>query len=169
MNERMQIQLAATHGQVIECHHLIAEIYNREYEVVFSDDSYDLNAKIEPWPHRFLMGLVNQELVACVGIYLRNTYVERFGDVSDAEIGEGIRQAGEALSSPLAVSASSPKSWSAAINAAEAMGASWSAAHTRATSSRWKPNATRRLYSFAAPDARSGTVCSTALESQLTS
>jgi hypothetical protein len=42
---------------VLLCRRLIAEVYNRDYEVVFSEDHYDLEAKIEPWPHRFLMAL----------------------------------------------------------------------------------------------------------------
>lgn len=94
MSARMELRLARSRRDVLQCQYLIAEIYNREYEVVFSDDAYDLDAKIEPWPHRYLMGIVAGEVVACAGLYLRNTYVERFGDVSDADIDALIREAG---------------------------------------------------------------------------
>ncbi len=90
----MQIRIARSRAEVLACQLLIAEVYNREYEVVFSDDSFDLDAKIEPWPHRYVMGVVRSELVAVTGLYLRNTYVERYGDVSDAEIDALIRDAG---------------------------------------------------------------------------
>lgn len=93
MRELMQLEIARTRGDVLRCQYLIAEIYNKEYEVVFSDDSYDLDAKIEPWPHRYLMGIVDGELVACAGLYLHGTYVERFGNVSDGEIDALIRDA----------------------------------------------------------------------------
>jgi hypothetical protein len=71
---------------VLRCRQLVADVYNRQYGVVFSEDHYDLDAKIEPWPHRFVMGTVQGELVAVVGLYVRNTYVERFGLVTDDEV-----------------------------------------------------------------------------------
>jgi hypothetical protein len=92
----MEVRVARTRGDVLQCQYLIAEVYNREYEVVFSDDSYDLDAKIEPWPHRYLMGHVGGELIACAGLYLHDTYVERFGNVSNAEIDRLIHEAGAA-------------------------------------------------------------------------
>jgi GNAT superfamily N-acetyltransferase len=96
VTERMLLRLARSRSDVLRCQHVIAEIYNKEYEVVFSDDAFDLDAKIEPWPHRYLMGMVAGELVACVGLYLRDTYVARFGNVSDAEIDALIREANAA-------------------------------------------------------------------------
>lgn len=96
MTTTMELRIARTRGDVLRCQYLISEIYNKEYEVVFSDDSYDLDAKIEPWPHRYLMGIVGGELVACAGLYLSQTYVERFGNVTDAEIDALIREAGGA-------------------------------------------------------------------------
>jgi len=91
---RMALRVARTRGDVLQCQYLIAEVYNKEYEVVFSDDSYDLDAKVEPWPHRYLMGLVDDQLVCCMGLYVRQTYVERFGNVSDEEIDALIRESG---------------------------------------------------------------------------
>ena len=93
---RAAVRLATSRADVLACQYLVAEIYNRDYEVVFSDDSYDLDAKIEPWPHRYLMGLVDGELVCTAGLYLRDTYVERFGQVSDELIDRLIAEAGGA-------------------------------------------------------------------------
>ena len=70
----------------MRCRQLIAEVYNRDYEVVFSEDHYDLEAKIEPWPHRFLMVLDGRDLIAACGLYLHDTYVERFGQVTDHDL-----------------------------------------------------------------------------------
>ena len=79
---------------MLRCRQLVAEVYNRRYGVVFSQDTYDLDAKIEPWPHRFLMGFLGRELAAVCGLYQRNTYVERFGLVSDEEVRVHLREAG---------------------------------------------------------------------------
>ena len=54
--------------------------------VTFSADSFDLEAKIESWPHAYLFGTWRGDLVCTAGLYLRNTYVERFGDVAIAII-----------------------------------------------------------------------------------
>ena len=62
--------------------------------MVFSEDHYDLDAKIEPWPHRFVMGTADGQLVAAVGLYVRNTYVERFGLVRDEYVLAVLREAG---------------------------------------------------------------------------
>lgn len=86
MSTVVRVQIARTRGEVLRCQYLIAEVYNKEYEVVFSDDRYDLDAKVEPWPHRYIMALAGQELVAAIGLYLENTYVERFGNVSQVDI-----------------------------------------------------------------------------------
>ena len=93
---RVQLALAKSRREVLACQYLIAEIYNKDYEVVFSDDSYDLDAKIEPWPHRYLMGSVDGEVVVTAGLYLHSTYVERFGAVSDELIARRIAEAGAA-------------------------------------------------------------------------
>lgn len=92
MNVRLEI--AGSTGDVLRCRQLVAEVYSDSYGVVFSRDTYDLDAKIEPWPHRFLMGLVGDDLVAVCGLYVRETYVERFGLVTDDEIQASLREAG---------------------------------------------------------------------------
>jgi hypothetical protein len=91
---RIRLRRADSRGDVMRCRQLIAEVYNRDYEVVFSEEHFDLEAKIEPWPHRFLMALHEGELVAACGLYMRNTYVERFGDVSDADLQTMVDAAG---------------------------------------------------------------------------
>ncbi len=91
---RVTVRVATGHADVLRCQALIAETYNREYEVVFSDDRYDLDAKIEPWPHRYLMVLSAGELVATAGLYVRDTYVGRFGGVGPAEIAAILEEAG---------------------------------------------------------------------------
>jgi hypothetical protein len=83
---KLLLRRAETHADILRCRRLIAEVYNRDYEVVFSEDRYDLEAKIEPWPHRFLMALHDGELVAACGLYMHDTYVERFGQVTDTDL-----------------------------------------------------------------------------------
>lgn len=82
---KVLVRIARTREEIVTCQYAIAEVYNRQYDVVFSEDQHDLEAKIEPWPHRYLMVLVGDTLAATIGIYLRNTYVERFGQVERAE------------------------------------------------------------------------------------
>ncbi|HXI58745.1 MAG TPA: GNAT family N-acetyltransferase [Polyangia bacterium] len=96
MSASMTFRIAQSRAEVLACQYLVAEVYNKEYEVVFSDDGYDLDAKIEPWPHRYLMGYADGQLVAAAGLYLHNTYVERFGGVSRQEIQAVIETAGGA-------------------------------------------------------------------------
>jgi hypothetical protein len=83
---KILLRRAESRGDIVRCRQLIAEVYNRDYEVVFSEDHYDLEAKIEPWPHRFLMVLHDRELIAACGLYMYNTYVERFGQVTDGDL-----------------------------------------------------------------------------------
>lgn len=91
---KLMLRRAESRGDILRCRQLIAEVYNRDYEVVFSENEYDLAAKVEPWPHRFLMALSAGELVAACGLYMRDTYVERFGQVSDTDFREVLRDAG---------------------------------------------------------------------------
>ena len=63
---RILLRRAESRGDMLRCRRLIAEAIH-DYEVVFSKDRDDLQAKIEPWPHRFLMALHAGELVAACG------------------------------------------------------------------------------------------------------
>ncbi len=91
---RIRLEVARRPADVLRCRQLVAEVYHARYGVVFSQDTYDLDAKIEPWPHRFLMGSMGGELAAVCGLYLRNTYVERFGLVTHDEVEAQLRGAG---------------------------------------------------------------------------
>jgi hypothetical protein len=87
---KVDVRIARTREDVARCQYAIAEVYNRQYEVVFSEDRHDLEAKIEPWPHRYLMVLAGDTLAATIGLYLRNTYVERFGKVEREEFEQAL-------------------------------------------------------------------------------
>jgi hypothetical protein len=82
----MQLYIATSRAEILRCQYLIAKIYNEDYEVYFSEDGYDLAAKIEPWPHRYMYGTIDGEMVAAAGLYLFDTYVERFGNASEEEM-----------------------------------------------------------------------------------
>jgi len=88
------LTIAQSRADIMRAQALIAEIYNREYEVVFSDDHYDLVAKIEPWPHRYVMGTIDGEVACAAGLYMHSTYVERFGLIDANDIRELRHQAG---------------------------------------------------------------------------
>ena len=90
----LEVRLARRRGEIVRCQYLIADTYNRYYDIVFSGDSVDLNAKIEPYPHKYVMGLIGGELVAAAGLYLHDTYVQRFGRVTDEEIRAILGEAG---------------------------------------------------------------------------
>lgn len=90
---QLEIRIARKRSEILQCQYLIAAIYNRHYDIVFSAEGADLDAKIEPYPHYYVMGLVDGELIACAGLYVRETYVERYGQVDDAEIQQLLRQA----------------------------------------------------------------------------
>ncbi len=91
---KIRLEMAESSGEVLRCRQLVAEVYNRRYGVVFSRDTYDLDRKIEPWPHRFLMGTIGGELAAVCGLYMSNTYVERFGLVTHDDVEVRLREAG---------------------------------------------------------------------------
>ena len=93
---RLLLRRAESRGDVLRCRRLIAEVYHRDYEVVFSEDRYDLDAKVEPWPHRYLMAIHAGEIVAACGLYVRDTYVERFGQVADDDLRGLLATAGAA-------------------------------------------------------------------------
>lgn len=90
---KMHVRVAESAADVLRCQQLIASVYHDQYGVVFSRDRYDLEAKIEPWPHRYLMALVGDALAVTVGQYARDTYVERFGGIGSDEIEAAIARA----------------------------------------------------------------------------
>jgi hypothetical protein len=60
---------------------------------VFSSDIADLDQAIEPYPDRYVMGLLEGKLVAAAGLYIRRTYVATYGGITDEEIDEKIAAA----------------------------------------------------------------------------
>lgn len=91
---KFRIRVAESRGDVLRCQYLIAELYNRNYQIMFSEEIHDLEARIEPYPHRYLMGTIDGELVAALGLYTSNTYVERYGGITEAEIAEHLARSG---------------------------------------------------------------------------
>lgn len=93
---KLRISIAERRADVLRCQYFIAEIYNKHYGIMFSEDIHDLEARIEPYPQRYLMGTVDGELVTAVGLYTRDTYVERYGCITDEELMAQVAQAGVA-------------------------------------------------------------------------
>lgn len=91
---KLRISIAERRADVLRCQYFIAETYNKHYGIMFSEDEHDLEARIEPYPQRYLMGTVDGELVAAVGLYTRETYVERYGSITDDELLAMIEEAG---------------------------------------------------------------------------
>lgn len=91
---KLQISVAERQPDVLRCQYLIAESYNRDFGIMFSEDIYDLDARIEPYSNRYIMGKVGNEVVTAMGLYTHNTYVERYGDVSSADVRERLEEAG---------------------------------------------------------------------------
>ncbi|MBK9366252.1 MAG: hypothetical protein IPO67_22990 [Deltaproteobacteria bacterium] len=92
----LRISIAKTRAEVLRCQYFIAEIYNRHYQIMFSEDGHDLDARIEPYPQKYLMGTVDGLLVCAFGLYTRNTYVERYGGLTDEEVLGQLEEAGVA-------------------------------------------------------------------------
>ena len=90
----LRISIAKTRAEVLRCQYFIAEIYNKHYQIMFSEDGHDLDARIEPYPQKYLMGTVDGQLVCAVGLYTRNTYVERYGGITDDELQAKLEEAG---------------------------------------------------------------------------
>ncbi len=88
------MKIAATSSEIMQCKYLIADVYHRNYKIYFSNDIFDLNAKIEPYPQRYVMGFIDGELVACTGLYTGQTYVEKYGDITDQDIQRVLQEAG---------------------------------------------------------------------------
>ena len=96
MSRTFEIQIAKSYGQEFRAEFLIADIYNRHYDIVFSRDMVDLDAKIEPYPDHYLIGTVDGEVVAAAGLYTEGTYVEKYGNVSRERLQEELERSGAA-------------------------------------------------------------------------
>lgn len=92
-SKRMLIKIATRRSEILQCQYFIAEIYNSAYNIVFSSDIADLDQAIEPYPDRYVMGLIDGKLVAAAGLYIRRTYVATYGGITDDEIDTKIAEA----------------------------------------------------------------------------
>jgi GNAT superfamily N-acetyltransferase len=92
----LQFKIAKSHSEVHQCQSLIAEIYYKKLGITFSEFKFDPDAKVELYPHHYLMGLVNGELIACMGLYLHSTNPERYGKVTEQDIDRLLVEAGVA-------------------------------------------------------------------------
>jgi hypothetical protein len=90
----MMVDVARTDSDIQQCRALIADVYGEDYGVCFRDGPADFEAHVERWPDRFIVGRVAGHLVATMGIYLRDTSVQRHGNVTDQEIARLLREAG---------------------------------------------------------------------------
>lgn len=91
-----QFRVAESSVEIHQCQSLISEIYYKKMGITFSESGYDIEAKIELYPHHYLMGLVDDELVACMGLYLHSTNPERYGKVTEEEIDHLLIEVGAA-------------------------------------------------------------------------
>jgi len=92
----LQFKIARSHSEVLQCQSLISFVYHQNLGITFSESDFDIEAKIELYPHRYLMGLVDGELVATMGLYLHSTNPERYGKVTEQEINALVKEAGVA-------------------------------------------------------------------------
>ena len=90
----LEVKIATKRAEILGCQYLIAEAYNHHYDIFFSSDAANLNARIEPYPDRYVMGSLDGTLVATAGLYIRSTYGERYGQVTDDEIHRLLLEAG---------------------------------------------------------------------------
>ena len=91
---KFTISVATRRADVLRCQYFIAETYHRRYGIMFSEDLHDIEARIEPYPHRYLVGSVDGELVATLGLYERDTYVARYGGITDEDIAARLAETG---------------------------------------------------------------------------
>jgi GNAT superfamily N-acetyltransferase len=96
VSDELEIRVARTHGDRLRAEYLITDVYNRCYDIVFSRDMVDLDSKIEPYPDAYLIATVGDDVVGAVGLYIRNTYVERYGAVGAPDLQRVVDDAGEA-------------------------------------------------------------------------
>ncbi len=92
----VQFKIACSNVEIRQCQALISEVYYKKLGITFSESVNDIDTKIELYPHNFLMGLVDDELVACMGLYLHSTNPERYGKVTEQDIDKLLVESGAA-------------------------------------------------------------------------
>jgi GNAT superfamily N-acetyltransferase len=91
---KVRIEIVDNSVDASACRRLIADVYGAEYGVTFSETEYRLDECVERWPQRFLRAVAEGETIATFGLYQQDTYVERFGNVSLADVEMHIEAAG---------------------------------------------------------------------------
>jgi len=82
----LEISLADKWSQQLACKYNTSEIYFKHYRGIFADDGFGIEAHMEPYPDRFLMGRIDNGLVGSVGLYLAECYVMNYGGVTHSDI-----------------------------------------------------------------------------------
>lgn len=82
----LQVKVAESNAEIVECQSLIADIYSENFGISLCDRSFKPQEKIELYPHYYLMGIVDDELVATIGLYLYNINSQQYARVTDREI-----------------------------------------------------------------------------------
>jgi GNAT superfamily N-acetyltransferase len=97
---RVTIRIGRTAGEIEQARDLVARVY-AQFGVRFAEGSGDPATGTEGWPHRFLVAVADGTVVGAMGLYLRDTYVERFGGVTRAQVDAVVTAAGERRGRPL--------------------------------------------------------------------
>ncbi len=92
----LQFKIAKSQDELSQCQSLISEVYYKKLGITFSEFQFNVEAKIELYPHHYLMGLVDDELIATMGLYLHSTNPERYGKVTAQDIDRLLVEAGVA-------------------------------------------------------------------------
>lgn len=82
----LQVKIADSSAEILECKNLIAESYYQAFGISLSDRSFNLKQKVELYPHYYLMGIIKDELVATIGLYLYNINSQHYTNVTDKKI-----------------------------------------------------------------------------------
>lgn len=91
---QLEFKLAESYSEIAECKSLIAHAYFDRFGIQFSNNNPDSTEKIELFPHRYLMGLVKDEVIAVMGLYLHSTNPERYANVTVQDIYKLLVEAG---------------------------------------------------------------------------
>lgn len=93
-NIQVEFKLAKSSYEIAECKLLITQTYFDQFGIQFSDNNADPIKKIELFPHHYLMGLVEDEVIAVMGLYLHSTNPERYANVTVQDIQKLLVEAG---------------------------------------------------------------------------
>lgn len=90
----LQVKVADSSADILECQSLIAESYQEEFGISLCDRSFNPKEKVELYPHYYLMGTIEDELVATMGLYLYNIQSQQYAYLTDREIESALNKEG---------------------------------------------------------------------------